>query len=151
MSLTPLFRTKSLYHSFRSQFRRRQLFGEPHPCPLMTHEELDEAILGGEAGNVVRGEFGAGTKEIGPVDPAGARVSDDIGRSDRADGLGDRLQDAGPQPRVKRCVMNFRDDALERDQQPCRYCRLRVSSPRNLATARWLPRRSFNNLIYSFG
>ena len=35
------------------QFRRRQLFGEAHPCPLMTGEEFSEGILRGKAGDVV--------------------------------------------------------------------------------------------------
>ena len=42
----------------------------------MTREELGEGIFGCEVGDVVRSEFGAGTEEIGPIDPAGTRVSD---------------------------------------------------------------------------
>ena len=53
-----------------------------------------ERIFGREAGDVVRSEFGAGTQEVSPIDPAGMGVSDDICRSNRADCLGERLQDA---------------------------------------------------------
>jgi len=42
------------------------------------------------------------------------RVSDDIRRSNRAYRLRERLQDAGPQPRVKPRVMDSRDDATKR-------------------------------------
>lgn len=96
------------------QFRRRQLFGEPHPCPLATGEEFGKGIFRRQAGDVVRGEFGAGTEEIRPVDAAGAGVADDIFRADGAQGFADRLQHIGPHPRVKPCVVDIRDDAPER-------------------------------------
>jgi hypothetical protein len=73
-----------------AQFRFGQLFGEPHPCPLMPREEIAEGIFGCKAGDVVRRECGAGTQEICPIDPASTRVSDDIRRSDGAQSLGDR-------------------------------------------------------------
>lgn len=97
-----------------AQFRHGHAFREPHPYPVMTREELGEGIFGCEMGDVVRSEFDAGTEEISPIDPSGTRVSDDIRRSNRAHRLGERLQDGGPQPGLKRRVMDCRDDAPER-------------------------------------